>query len=130
MVGCFVPLCRSGYYPKLKKGEHFFRPSPDVANEWVKIVKRIRADKIFDPGSEKHRICHLRFKEIAITKVDKFIIKGEEGLLPRIKWTLQPGTLLTKFPMLPSSIQPKVNNPRRKLERPTSQPVKIKRLKR
>lgn len=115
MVGCFVPRCVSGH----RRGEksHLFRPSPQMASEWITVMKKLRKDKDFDPKNDNHRICHHHFKEEDVLSNYSCVINGKLTTYPRGRWTLTAGAVPRIFNNLPASIQPAISKTRRSILR-------------
>lgn len=101
---CFVPGCSSGYKSNKTKITLFSTPKDKKQFEkWLKIIPR--ADKNLDEYSV---VCESHFDERYIERNYKYIIKGEEVLLPRTKPILTADAFPSIFPNLPKYITRKM----------------------
>ena len=98
MPSCFVPGCRSGYDKKTSIGRHYFIPPKNEIefSKWKKAIPRKDKDLTL-----KSYICDKHFSDQLLIKSDSFVIKGEKVEIPRIRWTLRPGSVPHIFQNLP-----------------------------
>lgn len=119
MVGCFVPNCKTGH--SNCKGGHLFCAPKEKAEEWIKILRKLRTDKIFVPSNNDHRVCSEHFESKFLISEYMHLINGEQVVLPRERWKITFDAVPTIFLNIPSSILPRPAVSRKRLER---QPLK------
>lgn len=116
---CCVPGCNAGSTVTQTQNDqehtklHFFRPTKELLVSWSHAIPRQFTLKT------THSVCSQHFSDDVIIKEDKFIINGESVVMPRLKWTLKPGSVPTIFPNLPSYLTKKTKARKPPVQRAT-----------